>query len=94
MYQQYDVDLLIAVVKLVFPDASQKALDEAVSALTALAASTESDAWKELGNRFFEAAKEAQDNAEAFTYCLFGGACLGHSVDLARARSVPAVGQI
>jgi hypothetical protein len=46
------------------------------------------------GNRFFEEAKEAaRDNSEAFTYCLFGGACLGRSVDLARAKGVPAVGQ-
>lgn len=45
------------------------------------------------GNRFFEGAKQAQNNSEAFTYCLFGGAYPWRSVDLARARSVPAVGQ-
>ncbi|MDD5706562.1 MAG: hypothetical protein PHR35_11600 [Kiritimatiellae bacterium] len=93
MHQQYDVDLLIATVKLVFPDASQKALEEAVDAVKILAASTEGDAWKELGNRFFEAAKEAHSDSEVFTYCLFGGAFLGHSVDLARAKNAPGLDQ-
>lgn len=86
MHQQYAVDLLVAAVKLVFPNAPQDALDKAASALNSLAASTESDAWKELGNRFFEEAKEDKDNSEAFIYCVFGGACLGRSVDLARAK--------
>jgi hypothetical protein len=87
MHQYDDVDLLIAVVKLVFPGASQKALDKAASFLKILAAPTNSDTWKELGNRFFEEAKESQDNSERFTYCLFGGACLRRSVDLARAKA-------
>ena len=93
MHQQYDVDLLVALVKSAFPDVSQKALEEVVSALKALAASTESDDWKELGNQFFEKAKEVRDSSEVFTYCLFGGACLGRSVDLARAKCVPTGGQ-
>lgn len=92
-HQQYDVDSLIAVVTSTFPNASQRVLGEVVSALNALAAPTESDAWKELGNRFFESAKEARENSEAFTYCLFGGVCLGRSVDLARAKNVAAGGQ-
>ncbi|PJJ18881.1 hypothetical protein CLU90_2088 [Janthinobacterium sp. 67] len=93
MHQQYNVDLLVEVVKLAFPDVSQKAFDEVVRLLKALAASTESDEWKELGNRFFEKAKEVQDSSEVSTYCLFGGACLGRSVDLARVKSVPTGGQ-
>lgn len=87
MHQQYDVDLLGEAVKSVFPSASQKALDKATSFMKVLVAPTESDAWKELGNRLYEEATEAQDNSEAFTYCLFGGACLGRSVDFARAKA-------
>ena len=45
-HQQYDVDLLIAVVTSTFPNATQRVLAEVVNALNALAAPTESDAWK------------------------------------------------
>jgi hypothetical protein len=87
IHQQFPVDLLVAAVKLVFPNAHQNALDKAASAMNLLAASTESDAWKELGNRFFEEAKDNKDNSEEFIiYCVFGGACQGRSADLARAK--------